>query len=173
MEDYIKKKIRSLKPSATLAINEKSRKLLEDGKKVFRFGFGQSPFPVPEGVISALKKNADKKNYLSTQGLAELRKAISKYLNGRTNKFFDHKNIIVGPGSKELMFLLHLSFDGDIILPAPSWVSYEPQAIIGRNKVHWLQTSRDNNWFPTSKEIEKKIKSLKKKKYNFNFKLSK
>ncbi len=114
-------------------------------------------------MISALKKNADKKNYLSMQGLAELRKAISKYLNGRTNKFFDHKNIIVGPGSKELMFLLHLSFDGDIILPAPSWVSYEPQAIIGRNKVHWLQTSRDNNWFPTSKEIEKKIKSLKKK----------
>ena len=149
MEDYIKKKIRSLKPSATLAINEKSKKLLEDGKKVFRFGFGQSPFPVPKGVISALKKNADKKNYLSMQGLVELRKAISKYLNERTNKFFDHKNIIVGPGSKELMFLLHLSFDGDIILPAPSWVSYEPQAIIGRNKVHWLQTSRDNNWFPT------------------------
>ena len=163
MKDYIKKKIKSLKPSATLAINEKSKKLLEDGKKVFRFGFGQSPFPVPEGVISALKKNADKKNYLSMQGLAELRKTISKYLDRRTNKFFDHKNIIVGPGSKELMFLLHLSFDGDIILPAPSWVSYEPQAIIGRNKVHWLQTSRDNNWFPTSKEIDKKINSLKKK----------
>ena len=87
-----KKKIRSLKPSATLVINEKSKKLLEDGKKVFSFGFGQSPFPVPKGVISALKKNADKKNYLSTQGLAELRKAISKYLNGRTNKLFDHKN---------------------------------------------------------------------------------
>ena len=80
MEDYIKKKIRSLKPSATLAINEKSKKLLEDGRRVFRFGFGQSPFPVPKGVISALKKNADKKNYLSTQGLVELRKAISIYL---------------------------------------------------------------------------------------------
>ena len=53
MEDYIKKKIRSLKLSATLAINEKSKKLLEDGKKVFSFGFGQSPFPVPKGVISA------------------------------------------------------------------------------------------------------------------------
>ena len=61
MEDYIKKKIRSLKPSATLAINEKSKELLEEGRKVFRFGFGQSPFPVPKGVVSALKKNADKK----------------------------------------------------------------------------------------------------------------
>ena len=47
------------------------------------------------------------------------------------------------------MFLLQLGFDGDIILPAPSWVSYEPQAIIGKNKVHWIETLRENNWFPT------------------------
>ena len=33
------------------------------------------------------------------------------------------------------MFLLHVIFDGEIILPAPSWVSYAPQAIIGRNKI--------------------------------------
>ena len=54
MENYIKKKIRSLKLSATLAINEKSKKLLEDGRKVFRFGFGQSPFPVPKAEITPL-----------------------------------------------------------------------------------------------------------------------
>ena len=50
-------------------------------------------------------------------------------------------NVIIGPGSKELMFLLHILFDGDVILPAPSWVSYAPQAIIGRNKVHWIETN--------------------------------
>ena len=61
------------------------------------------------------------------------------------------------------MLLLHVAFNGEIILSAPSWVSYEPQAIIGRNKVHWIQTSRENNWFPTAKQLEKKIKSLKKK----------
>ena len=53
--------------------------------------------------------------------------------------------------------------NGEIILSAPSWVSYEPQAIIGRNKVHWIQTSRENNWFPTAKQLEKKIKSIKNK----------
>ena len=61
------------------------------------------------------------------------------------------------------MLLLHVAFNGEIILSAPSWVSYETQAIIGRNKVHWIQTSRENNWFPTAKQLEKKIKSLKKK----------
>ncbi len=61
------------------------------------------------------------------------------------------------------MLLLHVAFNGEIILSAPSWVSYEPQAIIGRNKVHWIQTTRENNWFPTAKQLEKKIKSIKKK----------
>ena len=55
------------------------------------------------------------------------------------------------------MFLLHVIFDGEIILPAPSWVSYAPQAIIGRNKIQMLQTKRENNWFPTGSEIEKII----------------
>ena len=55
---------------------------------------------------------------------------------------------------------MHVVFNGEIILPAPSWVSYEPQAIIGKNKVHWIQTSRENNWFPTGKDIERLEKKI-------------
>ena len=55
------------------------------------------------------------------------------------------------------MLLMHVTFNGEIILPAPSWVSYEPQAEIGYNKVHWLETLQMNNWFPTAQELEKKI----------------
>jgi aspartate aminotransferase len=162
-KDIIKKNLTKLEPSATLAINEKSKKLIAQGKKIYRFGFGQSPFPVPEKIVSVLKENASKKDYLPMQGLAELREAISKYLNKNTGNSFLKENIIITPGSKEGMFLMHQAFNGDIILPAPSWVSYEPQANISSNKVHWIQTSSDNNWFPTAKELEKKIKSIKNK----------
>ena len=55
---------------------------------------------------------------------------------------------------------MHVVFNGEIILPAPSWVSYEPQAIIGKNKVHWIQTSRENNWFPSGKDIERVAKKI-------------
>ena len=163
MNDYTKKNIKSLKPSSTLAINEKSKELILKGKKVYKFGFGQSPFPIPEKVVSALKKNADKKEYMPIQGSLELRQVISKYINKRTNNSFKSENIIISPGSKEMMFLLHLGFDGDILLPAPSWVSYEPHATIAGNKFHWLETSRENNWFPTTEQIEKKAKELKNK----------
>ena len=159
----IKKNLIDLEPSATLAINEKSKKLISEGKKIYRFGFGQSPFPVPSKIVSVLKKNADKKAYLPMQGLPELREVVSNYLSKKTRTIFQKENIIITPGSKEGMFLMHMAFNGDIILPAPSWVSYAPQAKIASNKVHWMQTSADNNWFPTANELERKIKSIKNK----------
>ena len=85
MNKFIKDQINKLKPSATLAINEKSNRLKKSGKKVYKFGFGQSPFPIPESIISALKNNADKHTYLPMQGLEELRSAISSYLNKSNN----------------------------------------------------------------------------------------
>ena len=46
----IKNKIKNLDLSATLKINEISNNLENDGKEVIRFGFGQSPFQVPDQV---------------------------------------------------------------------------------------------------------------------------
>ena len=163
LKNVIKKNLNKLEPSATLAINEKSKELIARGKKVYRFGFGQSPFPVPKKIVLALKKNANKKAYLPMQGLPKLREEISKYLNKKTGNSFLKENIVITPGSKEGMFLMHMAFNGDIILPAPSWVSYAPQAKIAYNKVHWIQTSAENNWFPTAEELEKKIKSIQNK----------
>ena len=164
MSSKVKKKILKLKESSTLVINEKSKELISKGKKVYQFGFGQSPFPVPEKIVEVLRKNAHRKEYLPIQGLPELRENISKYLSKKTGNDYPKENILITPGSKEAMLLIHLAFNGEIIIPAPGWVSYEPQAEIGTNKVHWLETSRTNNWFPTGKELEKKIRSIGKKK---------
>ena len=161
----LKNLVKNLKPSSTLAINETSRKLEDQGKKIFKFGFGQSPFKVPEDVVEELKNNAHQNKYLPMQGLSELREAVAKYTLKKKNYSYKSENIIIGPGSKELMFLLNVIFDGEIILPAPSWVSYAPQAILGRNKIQILQTKRENNWFPTATEIEEIISLDKNKNY--------
>tara|TARA_B100000579_G_scaffold436270_1_gene461772 strand:+ start:2258 stop:3493 length:1236 start_codon:yes stop_codon:yes gene_type:complete len=160
MKDLVKENILQLTPSATLAINEKSKELNAAGKKVYNFGFGQSPFPVPEKIVSALKENAEKKNYLPMQGLPELRTAIAKHLNNLTKNNFSKDDILITPGSKEAMYIMHVAFKGEVILPSSSWVSYAPQASIANNKFHWIQTSRENNWFPSAQDLEKKIKSI-------------
>tara|TARA_B100001939_G_scaffold165060_1_gene142325 strand:- start:3946 stop:5175 length:1230 start_codon:yes stop_codon:yes gene_type:complete len=161
----LKEIVQNLEPSSTLKINELSKKLELEGKKIFRFGFGQSPFQVPDDIVEELKKNAHKNTYLPMQGLEDLRKVVAKYTSKKKNYDYSPENVIIGPGSKELMFLLHVLFDGEIILPAPSWVSYAPQAILGRNKVTILQTTRENNWFPTGLELEKLILKDRKKNY--------
>ena len=161
----LKDLVKNLKPSSTLLINETSRKLEEQGKKIYKFGFGQSPFKVPEDVVKELKDNAHQNKYLPMQGLYELRNEVAKYTSTKKNYDYKSENVISGPGSKELMFLLHVLFDGDIILPVPSWVSYAPQAILGRNKIKFIKTKRENNWFPTGAEIEEIILEDRKKKY--------
>ena len=163
MNKFIKDQIVQLKPSATLAMNEESNRLIRSGKKVYKFGFGQSPFPVPESVISELKNNANKHTYLPMQGLEELRTEIANFLNKNNNNDFNKDDILIGPGTKELMFLTQIAFKGEVLLPAPSWVSYQPQAFIAKNKVHWIQTTSNSNWFPTAEQLENKIKSIESK----------
>ena len=160
-----KKIVKNLEPSSTLKINEISKELEDSGKEIFKFGFGQSPFEIPTNIVSALKDNANHNIYLPMQGMKKLREVIAKHVSKKKTYEYTSENIIIGPGTKELMFLLQILFDGEILLPAPSWVSYYPQATLGRNKVHWIQTKRENNWFPTAQDIEEVVSKNKETNY--------
>lgn len=148
-----------VKPSATLAINELSAKLISEGKEVFRLGFGQSPFPVPNKVVEALKKNAFQKDYLPVQGLKPLREEISSFFRRRYGLSIEAEEVFIGPGSKELIYNFQVScaFD-ELLLPIPSWVSYEPQAILTGHKVVWLPTKKVNGWKLDAKALEEHCK---------------
>ena len=107
----IKDILQNLKTSSTLRINEISKDLENQGKKIFKFGFGQSPFKVPVDVVEELKNNAYQNKYLPMQGLKELREVVAKYSSKKKNYNYKSHNVIIGPGSKELMFLLQILFD--------------------------------------------------------------
>lgn len=129
-----------LKPSATLAINEHCNRLLAEGKDVVKLGFGQSPFPVPASVVEALRENAYQKDYLPVKGLMALREAVAAYYRRQYELSCEAEQVLIGPGSKELLFLIQLIYDGDLVLPQPSWVSYAPQAQLASKRHHWLPT---------------------------------
>jgi aspartate aminotransferase len=146
--------VRGIQPSATLRINELSNQLRAEGRDIIKLGLGQSPFPVPERVVAALRDNAHEKDYLPVKGLKTLREAISRYINRREHMRSTWEDVLIGPGSKELLFMLQLAYYGDLLIPRPSWVSYAPQArIIGRS-VHWLPTHGENNWQLTAEELD-------------------
>ena len=54
--------------ASNLAFNEEIRSLIDNGTPVYHFGFGQSPFPVIEVAVEALKKNAESNDYLPVSG---------------------------------------------------------------------------------------------------------
>ena len=151
--------VRGSSPSVTLAINELSDALTRDGREVFRLGLGQSPFPVPEPVVEALRAHADRKEYLPVRGLEALREAVAAYHYRRHGTDRQAENVLIGPGSKELMFLLQMVYYGDLVIPTPSWVSYAPQArIIGRH-VRWIETTSANNWKLQAEDLERLCES--------------
>ena len=83
----IKNKIKNLNLSATLRINEISKNLEQEGKEIIKFGFGESPFPIPSKIVDELKKNSHQKSYLPVQGLEDLRASISNYESKKTIQF--------------------------------------------------------------------------------------
>lgn len=146
--------VRGAPLSATLLINEISNKLISEGRRVYKLGLGQSPFPVPQMVVDELKVNAHQKDYLPVRGLKQLRQAVADYHSRRNDIRRNVNNVLIGPGSKELMFLLQFVYYGDLVIPTPSWVSYAPQAkFIGRN-VCWLNTTEKNKWRIAPQDLE-------------------
>lgn len=150
--------VRGLPLSATLAINELSNSLRQQGKKIYKLGLGQSPFPVPQCVVDELKINAHQKDYLPVRGLQALQEAVCEYYRKTQGLNFQSKNILIGPGSKELMFLIQLVYYGDLVIPTPSWVSYAPQAHIVGHHVKWLSTLEENEWLLMPEELEELCK---------------
>jgi aspartate aminotransferase len=107
-------------------------------------------------VVESLRAHAHEKDYLPVEGLWALREAVAHYTNlsagieGRTAR-----DVLIGPGSKELMFLLQLVYYGDLVVPTPAWVSYAPQArIIGRN-VRFMATRREDRWMLAPEAFER------------------
>ena len=154
LDVHLNLNVAGMSPSATVAINERSDELRAQGREIFKLGLGQSPFPVPAPVVEELRANAHRKNYLPAKGLRTLRNAVAAYHRRSETIAGTGDDVIVGPGSKELMFLLQLVYYGDLVVPSPAWVSYAPQArIIGRT-ISWLPTRREDGWRLTPDQLQ-------------------
>jgi aspartate aminotransferase len=145
--------VRGSGQSATLAINDRCKGLQCEGKKIYYFGLGQSPFPVPTPVVNALKLYAHEKDYLPAKGLPALREAVAGFHKAKDNVDVSPEGVLVGPGSKELMFLLQLAYYGEIVVPTPCWVSYVPQARILGKKVRLIHTTYEEKWHITAPRL--------------------
>ncbi|MFQ5980845.1 MAG: pyridoxal phosphate-dependent aminotransferase [Candidatus Heimdallarchaeota archaeon] len=150
---------RQLKPSATLAMHELVRKRQARGEAVLHMGTGESPFPVHPNVRKSLCENADKKSYLPVQGILPLREQIAKFYKRMFNLDYSAEQIIIGPGSKILLYSALVALEGPLFLPAPSWVSYQHQANLIGKPFHNIETIPESSYRVNPEVLEQIITS--------------
>jgi len=127
--------IRTLAPSPTLAINEAIAARRAAGHSIVHLGFGEASLPLHPILRDALAEAASATGYAPVLGIPVLRDAIAGYLGRERGLALSADEIAVGPGSKPLLYALLLVLEGDVLIPAPSWVSYAPQARLAGRRV--------------------------------------
>lgn len=138
--------LRGLKVSATLYLNERVRQIWDAGKNVYHLGFGESRFPVHPKIAEAFKANVQRRSYLPALGLRELRETIAQYYQHKFQMNVSPDRVVIGPGSKSLLYALMLALGEEIIIPRPSWVTYAPQAHLLGKPITWVPTRAKNNY---------------------------
>ena len=133
--------------SGTLALNERSKVLEISGRTIHRLGFGESPFLPPPYVQYALQNAAIRKDYTPVAGLPELRERIADFHQEIDGYPVSMEQVLVGPGAKPLLSnIMHAFQDAEVYLPAPTWVSYAPQAAMAGHRLIRIPTSWDTQW---------------------------
>ena len=146
--------------SGTLSLNEKMKDMQRAGRRVVQFGFGESPFPPPDRVQAALASRAGRAEYTAVAGSPALREKIAEFHHEADGYPITADQVLVAPGTKPLLYNIMRAFQpGDVYLPAPSWVSYAPQAGLAGHHVVTIQTAYEERWRLTPELLESAIRA--------------
>lgn len=130
---------------------------------VISLGVGEPDFDTPwhvreEGIYSLEKGRT---TYTSNAGLKELKEEIAKFLERRYNLKYDpaKEMIITVGGSEGIDICMRAMLDpGDeVLIPQPSYVSYEPCAILANGTPVIIELKAENEFRLTAEELEAAI----------------
>jgi len=123
---------RSAKPSATLSIDAKAKRMKQQGQDVLILTVGEPDFDTPDNVkqaaIRAIQSGYTK--YTAAAGAPELRRAVAAKLRRDNGLDYKPDQVLVSNGTKQALYMIMLCLleEGDeVLLPAPYWVSYADQ----------------------------------------------
>lgn len=151
-----------MKPSSTLAVTAKFKKLRAAGKDVIGFGAGEPDFDTPahikEAAVKALHDGLTK--YEPTNGTPAALAAIARYMQQRLRFPVGPENVLISCGGKHSLYLAFMALvePGDeVLIPAPYWVSYPEQARLAGATVVEIPGSVDNDFKITPQQLEEAI----------------
>ena len=137
--------------------------IVSEMKDAISLGVGEPDFDTPwhirdEGIYSLEK---GKTFYTSNEGLKELREEICRYLNRGVHVDYNPmKEVLITVGGSEAidMGLRAMLNPGDeVLIPQPSYVSYEPCTILAGGKPVIIDLKAENEFRLTAEELQAAI----------------
>ena len=125
----VSKRIFNLETETAFEVLAKANELASKGMDIINLGIGQPDFKTPkniqEAAIKAIKDG--KHGYTPSNGLPELREAVSQKIFNDYDVSVNPDNILITPGGKPVIFISALIFGGngkEIIYPDPGFPIY-------------------------------------------------
>lgn len=137
--------------------------LVSEMDDAISLGVGEPDFDTPwhirdEGIYSLEKGRTF---YTSNAGLKELKEEIAKYLHRRVHVEYDpHHEILVTVGGSEAIDIAMramLNPGEEVLIPQPSYVSYEPCAVLAGGKPVIIELKAEDEFRLTAEELRAAI----------------
>ncbi len=118
-----------VKPSATLAADQKGRELKAQGRDIISLAAGEPDFDTPDNIKEAAVKaiRDGKTKYTNVDGIPELKEAIVGKFKRENGLTYKASQVNVSPGGKPVIWnamLSTLNPGDEVVIPTPYWVSY-------------------------------------------------
>ena len=160
--EQVSDRLAKLSVSATIAMNQKSRDLQEEGIDIINLSVGEPDFNTPDHIKEAAKKAIDDNYsfYPPVAGYPVLRNAIVDKLKKQNGLDYTADQITVSSGAKHSIVnvLLSIINAGDeVIIPAPYWVSYVEQVKISEGTNVILDTGIETDFKVTPVQVKEAI----------------
>jgi len=146
----ISERVKRVQESGTMKMKELAGQKKKEGKKIISFTVGEPDFDTPKHIVEAAKKALDegKTRYLDAPGLPELREAIAQRAKAENGIPCESSNVLITP-TKQAIFetILATINEGDeVLMPNPSWVTYEPCVQLAGGKAVPVTTTDENQF---------------------------
>jgi aspartate aminotransferase len=156
------KRVSDIGESVTLQITSKAKKMAKEGIDVVSFAAGEPDFDTPDFIKQAAIKalNEGFTKYTPSSGIPELREAICAKFKKDNGLDYSPAQIVVSNGAKHSLYNIFQAIceaGDEVIIPAPYWLSYPAMVNMAEAKSVFVQTSAENNFKVTEKDLEAKI----------------
>ncbi len=151
-----------VKPSATMATDQKARELKAQGRDVISLGAGEPDFDTPDNIKeAAIRAIRDgKTKYTTVDGIPELKEAIAAKFARENGLSYKPSQVNVSPGGKPVIFnamMATLNPGDEVIVPAPYWVSYPDMVLLAGGTPVFAPTTAASGFKLKPAELEAAI----------------